>query len=121
MRFKAFESITQPPPLSYEDFLAGSDFSNVAPLDLFQATAECFEAAKSYVDHLSSQLNLVSGDYRAIDDEELKELAKVVIGNNIYLLKLRQKHQAAAIDNGEQEHITCDTTTHRSFCTIKIS
>lgn len=121
MRFKAFESISEPKPLQYEDFLAGSDFSNVSPTDLLNATAECFQASKSYVDHLTTEIDTIAEDFRVIGKDELKQLTKVAVGNSVYLLKLRQKVQGVSAENGSEGTIEFDMGSHKQFCTIKVS
>ena len=121
MRFRPFESIPQPPPLRYEDYLAGSDFSNVLPDDLQKATAECFQASKSYLDHLNAEVDSIAEEYRAIDKDELKQLAKVAVGNSVYLLKLQQKLKSRQADGRVEATIEIDADSHKRFCTIKVS
>ena len=121
MRFRPFESISQPPPLRYEDYLAGSDFSNVIPDDLHKATAECFQASKSYLDHLNAEVDSIAEEYRAISKDELKQLAKVTVGNSVYLLKLQQKLKGPPADKSVQANIEIDADSHKHFCTIKVS
>lgn len=119
MRFRPFATISQPPPLQYEDYMAGADFSNVSPADLLNATADCFQAARSYADRLTTEIDSIPEDYRAIDTDELKQLTKVAVGNSIYLLKLRQKLESA--EHGSKGTVQLDTESHKHFCTIKVS
>jgi len=122
MRFKPFESISQPPLLRYEDYLAGSDFSIVSSADLLNATAECFQASKAYVDHLTTEINSVADEHRVTDKDELKRLAKIVLGNSIYLLRLRQKIETSSTkENSGKRLVEVDRESHKHFCTIKIS
>jgi hypothetical protein len=117
-RFEAFAAIQQPPPLSYDDYVQGSDFSKVPQNDLLLSTSECFNTSKTIVDKLISQIPSIDKDFLPMQDGELRRLAKVCIGNSVYVQKLRQK-----VDNatGEAEgDISVDLDTHSQFCTIKI-
>lgn len=120
-RFEAFEPIQQPPLLGYQDYLAGSDSSKVPPHDLLASTAEMFQAAKSYVDRLFAQCPMIHANYLAIPEEELKRLAKVTIGNSVYVQKLRQLVEATPPGTKVTGRVEYDLETHRHFCTIKIS
>lgn len=118
-RFEAFAAIQQPPPLSYDDYLQGSDFSKVSQIDLINSTAECFNTSKTIVDKLLSQASEVDEDFLPIQESELRQLAKVFIGNSVYVLKLRQKVEN---NNGKADiSVEVDLDTHSQFCTIKIS
>jgi hypothetical protein len=117
-RFEAFAGIQQPPPLSYEDYLKGSDFSKVSQKDLLSSTVDCFTMSKSMVDRLLTQIQLMDPNYLPIREHELNQLAKVCIGNSIYLQKLLQ-----VIDSGgkPKPRVVVDLKTHNQFCTIKIT
>lgn len=117
-RFEGFAAILQPPPLSYEDYEKGSDFSNVSQKDLLLSTADCFNTSKSMVDRLLTQRHLIDANYLPIQADELHKLSKVCLGNSIYLQKLKQ-----IIDSGEnaKPSVVLDMKTHTQFCTIKIS
>ncbi len=117
-RYEAFEFIPQPPPLQYADYVAGSDFSKVPPLDLLASTSECFQAGRAYVDRLHAQNQLIPEHFQSLQVDEINRLAKVIIGNSVYLQKLRQKVDGGVIAKGGVEF---DTKTHNQFCTIKIS
>lgn len=119
-RFEAFESIPQPPPLCYADYVAGSDFSKVPPKELIESTAECFQAAKAYIDRLTSQSQPISAEFLGLHEDELKRLTKVIVGNSVYAQKLRQKVHSDTTGVKDGERIECDLETHRQFCTIKI-
>jgi hypothetical protein len=120
-RFEAFEAIPQPPPLRYADYVAGSDFSKVPPKDLIESTSECFQAAKAYVDRLATQSQTISSEFLLLQEDELKLFTKVIVGNSVYVLKLRQKVNAATAGSKSSERVEFDTETHSQFCTIKIS
>jgi hypothetical protein len=116
-RFEVFLGIQQPPPLSYEDYMKGSDFSKVTQKDLLASTADSFRLSKSTIDRLLVQIPLIDPDYLPAKEEELRQLAKVCVGNSIYIQKLMQ------LIHGKEEsnaRVTIDTTTNCEFCTIKI-
>ena len=116
-RFEVFSGIQQPPPLSYDDYIKGSDFSKVTQKDLLASTVDSFRLSKSIIDRLLAQIPLLDPDYLPAKEEELRELAKVCIGNSIYLQRLIQ-----IIHDKEESRarIQIDTTTNSEFCTIMI-
>lgn len=116
-RFEVFSGIQQPPPLSYEDYMNGSDFSKVTQRDLLASTADAFRLSKSMIDRLLVQIPLIDPDYLPAKQEELRQLIKVCVGNSIYLQKLMQ-----VIHRKEESkaRVAIDTTTNSEFCTIKI-
>ena len=56
-RFELFYQVKQPPPLSYDDYEKGSDFSCVSQNDLLASSADSFRAGKAAVDKVLSQLD----------------------------------------------------------------
>ncbi len=119
-RFRAFAGIRQPPPLVYEQYAQGSDFSTVTSEELHQSTCEWFLSCRRAVEHLhSTKLPSVDVDYAPIREIELKSLLKVCIGNNVYLLKLRQAMQDPK--SLLSIRVEIETKTHDQFCTIKLS
>ena len=118
-RFEAFAAIPQPPPLSYDDYLQGSDFSKVSQNELLASTSECFSASKSMVDKLLAQQSTIDKDYLSMQEAELRRLAKVCIGNSVYVQKLKQKVDE---NTGKADAtVDIDVDTHNQFCTVKIS
>lgn len=116
-RFEIFSTVQQPPPLTYDDFRSGSDFSKVPQKDLLASTADSFRLSKSMIDRLISQSSLVHPNYLPTRQEELRQLAKVCLGNSIYLQKLIKEIE----ETGETKaRVTIDTKTNKQFCTIKI-
>merc|ERR1711935_592281 len=116
-RFEVFSGIQQPPPLSYEDYTKGSDFSKVTQKDLLSSTADSFRLSKSMLDRLLIQIPLIDPDYLPAKEEEVRQLSKVCVGNSIYLQKLMQ------VIHGKEEtkvRVTINTTSNCEFCTIKI-
>eukprot|EP00536_Pseudo-nitzschia_multiseries_P013959 jgi/Psemu1/310418/fgenesh1_kg.636_\ len=116
-RFELFSCIQQPPQLSYEDYLSGSDFSKVPQTDLLASTADSFRLSKSMVDRLLAQVPLIDADYLPVQVEELRQLAKVCVGNSIYLQRLIQMIKG---NEESKAQVTIDTHTNGQFCTIKI-
>ncbi len=116
-RFEVFAGIQQPPPLTYEDYMKGSDFSKVTQKDLLASTADAFRLSKSMIDRLLVQLPFINPDFLPAKKEELQQLNKVCLGNSIYLQKLMQ-----VIHRKEESkvRVAIDTTTNVEFCTIKI-
>ena len=117
-RFSAFLNIPQPPLLTYGDFQQGSDFSNVAQSDLLAATGECFKSAKSMVDSLSAQLQLVDKSFSPVDEDDVRTFAKICVGNSVFLMKLSQQVRGGNKAIGKA---TTDFDVNKQFCTIKIS
>jgi hypothetical protein len=70
------------------------------------------------VDKLLAQVPSLDHDYLPIQKEELSKLAKVCIGNSVYLQKLKQK--VGSSDQCDAK-IETDLDTQNWFCTIKIN
>ncbi len=117
-RFDAFSFFLQPPPLTYIDFCHGSDFSRVSQQDLVISTSECFKASKEIIDKLLVQIADIEACYRPIQEEELRELAKVCVGNSVFVQRLVQMVDATGKAKGT---VSFDLSTHKRFCTIKLA
>ena len=106
--------------LHYADYIAGSDFSKVPPQDLLASTSECFQAARTYVDRILAQSQSTPEHFRVLKNDEINRLAKVALGNAVFVLKLQQK-----VDNGftgnAKGNVEFDLETHNHFCTIRIT
>jgi hypothetical protein len=119
-RFEPFIGIHQPPLLAYADFLQGSDFSNISHGHLVIGSSDSFGAAKSLIDQTLTHMATVDTDFLPIQEDEVRQLYKVCLGNSIYLQRL--KHLTSAGGNGDiKATVTLDMTTHKHFCIIKIS
>lgn len=82
------------------------------------STSECFNVSKTMVDKLLWQLPSIDPVYLPIQENELRQLAKVCIGNSVYVQKLRQ----VVGDNGKATgEVSFDLETHNQFCTTKLS
>ena len=117
-RFGAFELIRQPPPLTYNHYMEGSDFSNVQAADLQQTTNEWFLSCRRTVEQLLSSTGSIRPQYASMPEAELRSLLKVCVGNSVYLMKLRQITSPADVSKTSVEF---DFDTHEQFCTIKLS
>lgn len=105
-----------PAPLTYSDFLVGSDFSTVKQADLLSATTESFSAAKVTVVDMLAKCEAF--DLIAMKEEELKSLAKVCVGNAVYVVKLSQQVRGEEKASGK---VVFDFETNSEFCIIKIA
>lgn len=117
--FAAFQIIPQPPPLTYADYRQGADFSNVDQGELLKSTAECFKASKGLVDTLEAQMATIDPAFVSIRGTDLRQFAKVSIGNSVYVQKLSQLVGDESRKTEGEVSIDIDPTIQ--FCTIKIS
>jgi hypothetical protein len=126
MRFQAFDTILQPPALTYEQYLEGSDFSNVPAEALLSSTAEWFQSCKKTVEQLLVQQQTIpttAGDtslsFATMQECELRSLLKVCIGNAVFVQKLRQVMQDPD-RSSKSVTVDFDFSTHAEFCIIKL-
>ena len=118
-RFEAFQVMLQPPPLTYADYKQGSDFSNVDQNELLKSASECFKTSKTMVDKLESHLKSIDSDFVSASENDQRQLAKISVGNTIYLAKLTQMvTQSGGKSSGG---LSIDMETSVQFCTIKIT
>jgi len=117
-QFEPFLALAQPPPLSYDDFREGSDFSNVSQADLLSSTSDCFKKCKEMVDNISNQMNTIDKRYSTLNKEELLGLTKTCVGNSVFLMKLTQQVCGNGKAKGEVEF---DFKNNNQFCTIKMN
>lgn len=116
-RFQPFACVTTPAPLTYNDYLVGSDFTSVKQADLLTATAESFREAKATVDGLLTKYQQIDSYACPVSEKELKSLAKVCVGNSVYLMKLSQQVSDGGTASGKVEF---DFETNDEFCIIKL-
>lgn len=117
-RFEVFANIQQPPPLSFDDFVQGFDFSRVSQGDLLFSTGECFKSSKATVGKLLAMLPSLDSSYLSITKDELNQIAKVCVGNSVYVQKMKQ----IVSTSGEKvEGVSFDFDTNKAFCTVKLS
>jgi len=117
-RYEAFSIFTTPQPLTYDDFEHGYSYANVSQQALIASATECFKDSKVIVDKLLSQLPDKGDDcYAPIRKQEVMNIAKVCVGNSLFLHKLSKQVQNGGKAKGT---VTFDFEAHRAFCTIKI-
>ena len=117
-RYEAFSTISTPPPLAYDDFEQGYSHADVRQQTLIASAMDCFKASKTVVDKLLS--NVGDGDdcYLPILGAELRNLAKVCIGNSLFLHKFSRQVQSGDKVEGE---VSFDFEAHRAFCIVKLA
>ena len=119
-RFHSFRFIHQPRLLTFDDFLAGSDFSSVSANTLLTSTAGCFKTCRAIIDAiLKRHLPTIDPEYSAVKKEEALSLVKVCVGNSLFLHKLCQ-----AVDEGggmASHNASFDFKVHKQFCSISLS
>lgn len=117
-RYEAFAIIMTPQPLTYDDFERGYSYTNVSQTELIFSATECFKASKAVVDKLLSLLGDSDDDCSApIRKQEVMNIAKVCVGNSLFLHKLSRQVQN---DGRVEGTVSFDFEAHREFCTIKI-
>uniref|UniRef100_A0A7S2SAQ4 NAA35-like TPR repeats domain-containing protein n=1 Tax=Eucampia antarctica TaxID=49252 RepID=A0A7S2SAQ4_9STRA len=118
-RFELFQTVNHPPALKYDDYVQGSDFSSVSQLELITSASECFKSAKVIVDNILENIVKVDKLYLAVRKEEVMKLAKVCVGNNLYLHKmLLQAQKGNDLSNSV---MMMDFKSHNQFCSITIN
>ena len=117
-RFECFQQFRQPPPLSYDDFEKGTDFSSVSWKDLITSSSDCFKNCRILLDKMKNRVESKSLDFLPISMDEIMCTTKVCIANSLLLLKVSQY-----IDKCETKvhKVSFDFDTHRQFCSISIS
>jgi hypothetical protein len=125
-RFELFQPIRQPPPLSYADYLEGSDFSNVSQADLLRTTSDLFQSCKATAEQLLRDLPTINPLYSLIQQDEIQGLIKVCVGNSVYLMKLQQLVAATPKDEDgtskfDSTKVDFDFQAHAHFCIVKLT
>ena len=116
-QFEPFQLIMSPPPLSYDDFKAGSDFQNVSQADLLSSTSDCFKKSKTMLDNISIHIGTIESKYSPLDADEIRALTKVCVGNSVFLMRLIQQAGDKGTASGK---VTFDFAANSQFCTIKV-
>ncbi len=131
-RFEAFQGLSQPPHLSYEDYVKGSDFSVVNNRDLLSSAVECFRIGKNAIDRLLESIlekdvetsSIDTTEKRRDDDlyisvhrEEVRALAKVCVTNSLSLHKLQSIVEK---QNESESEVLLEFNTHKQYCTLTI-
>ena len=116
-RFESFQLIKQPPPLIYDDFLKGSDFSAVSQDELLTSTTDCFKATKSAIDKILVQIGEIDANYCSIRKDDAMKLAKVCIGNLLFLHKFSCNIHT---NDSRSFEVKFDFAAHKQFCSIQL-
>ena len=119
-RFEIFSVIQQPPPLSYDDFMKGTDFENITSQDLIASTEECFMAGKSFVDRMAQLAPTIDVDFLTVKPEELNRIGKVCFGNKIYIQKLKQIILEKKDGVNHSASVSIDNKAHSQYCTLVV-
>lgn len=119
-RFEVFGAIRQPPPLSYQNFLEGNDFSQVPSNDLLQTVSEGFQYCRASIEHILQDAvrQTIDPMYAVMPEVELRSLLKVCIGNSVYVQKLRQIVEGGGAATAKA---VFDFESHSQFCIIKVT
>mmetsp|Transcript_6235 Transcript_6235/g.9720 ORF Transcript_6235/g.9720 Transcript_6235/m.9720 type:complete len:986 (-) Transcript_6235:45-3002(-) len=125
-RFESFAMLPQPQPLSFEDYMRGSDFSAVRSEDLVQSAGECFRSCKGVIERLL-QVVVVETDedidvtkkrrnddlYISVRREEAMALTKVCVANSLFLHKL-------SMAPSKVSEVSLEFTAHKEYCTLNL-
>lgn len=117
-RFESFQAIKQPAPLTYGDFVQGTDFTSVAPANLISSSTECFKTCRNLLEKAIADGTLVDANYCCVSKEDAMSLVKICIGNSLFLHKFVQQHGDSG--NSCDQKVTFDFSTAQ-FCTVKIT
>jgi len=129
-RFEVFSLVQQPPQLTYEDYVQGSDYSQVTPHDLLNYAAECIQSSRKAVEVLLRDFLPVvehPTSYAPLQESELRSLLKVCVGNSVYLHKLRSivpepsPGTGATMVADRETKVSLEFEKHALFCTVKLS
>lgn len=125
-RFEYFEALSQPQPLSYQDYVRGSDFSAVRNEDLVRSAGDCFRHCKGVVERLLQVVSAEVSDedidltkrrrdddlYISVRREEAMAIIKVCVTNNLFLQKLSMSTAAAKA--------SLEFSAHKQYCTLNL-
>ena len=95
----------------------GSNFTTVEQADLLAATANAFTNAKATVDGLLAKYKLLDPNSCSVTESELRNLAKVCVGNSVYVMKLTRDITGGGRASSQVEF---DFDANAEFCIIKI-
>lgn len=116
-RFEMFQRIRRPAPLSYADYVSGTDASEITQEHLVSSASELFQACRSTVERVLEALTHLDPIYVPISEEECRSLLKVCISNIVFVDRLRRYVSAPS---EQPPKIQFDFETHDEFCIIKL-
>jgi hypothetical protein len=125
-RFQVYQSIRHPPALTFGDYLEGSNASGVSIADIVQSTVDVFNSCKAAIDRLladyynDSSSKKIEPMYAPLQEEEVRGLLKVCVGNSVYLMRLQQLLRSTP-SSERKVKIDFDFDAHKEFCIIKLS
>jgi Mak10 subunit, NatC N(alpha)-terminal acetyltransferase len=129
-RFQVFQSIRHPPALTFGDYLEGSNASSVSLADIVQSTVEVFHSCKAAIDRLLTEYyndtssTKIDPMYAPLQEDEVRGLLKVCVGNSVYLMRLQQLLRPSSSTTSEKKvkvKVDFDFDAHKEFCIIKLS
>ena len=118
-RFEAFANVQQPPPLAYDDFIQGSSFARISQGDLLFSTAQCFKSSKATIGNITKLLASIDVDFFSMDKDELGQLAKVCVGNSVYVQMMKQ--MVEKVDSKPPKGVEFDFAASVEFSTVKFT
>ena len=114
-RFESFTILPQPQPLSFEDYLRGSDFSAVRNDDLVQSAGDCFRSCKGVIEKLMQAVIARNDDfYVSIRREEAIALTKVCVANSLFL------HKLSIAPPSKVSEVSVEFNAHKEYCTLNL-
>ncbi len=117
-RFQCFRQFRQPPPLTFDDFQKGTDFSSVPAKDLIKSAIDTFKDCRKALDQIAQSIESEKSKYHLITKEETLSLTKVCIANSLFLLKMSQYIETGKMDSLK---VSFDFDIHKQFCSIIIN
>jgi len=115
-RFETFNQIRQPPLLTHDDFLKGSDFGSVTSTVLISSAADCFTASRTLLEQISNECKKVDALHCSVSKEDVRNLIKVCVGNSLFLMKLSQ---SIASQDANSLSVSLDFQDSQ-FCSINL-
>ena len=131
-RYAVFQTIRHPPALTFEDYVEGSNGSNISVTDLCQSASVIFKSCRSLVDSILADLSSTSHAKNnnnnntrnrascPVLESEARSLLKVCVGNSVYLMKLTQLVRTPKGAPPPKATIEFDFGAHQEFCIIKV-
>jgi Mak10 subunit, NatC N(alpha)-terminal acetyltransferase len=125
-RFEVFQKMQQPPPLTYDHYLEGMNFSNVSIMDLIPAVSDGFQHCRAAIEHLLSDITdqKLDSTFLSMNEADLRSLIKVCVGNTVYVQRMKQLVERAMVHGGNglpvKAKIRFDFESNNQFCIIKV-
>lgn len=124
-RFEAFNVFSQPVSLTYDDFVQGSDYSDIKLESLISSATDSFKCARSKLDQIIAVFNndptsdvYATALHTPIQRQEALCLVKVCIGNILFLHQLLTNQKILRHDGSMTIHF--DFAVHKQLCVLKL-